>query len=175
MAENFLLVIGDREPLAWVLTEERMAFTTGRASLARRLTPGDRLFLYTTRGCFRNPTRDRGRVIGEATVKTTVTTLEKPVEFGDLAFPLGCHLHITGLAARAAGVQLGTMLDKLHLFPDPKTWSVRLRQVLVPIDAHDATLLHGELASIMQPSHVHRPEYLSRYRSAATDSASTPA
>jgi hypothetical protein len=137
-----------------------MAFPPGRSRLVSRLAKGDRLFLYTTRGCFRNPTRDRGRVIGEATVTSPVVTLEKPVVFGDRSFPLGCTLSLAGLAARDAGPELRALVDRLHVFPDPKTWSVRLRRVLVPLDKHDAGLLHRELAPSMRPAADHLHDYV---------------
>jgi hypothetical protein len=152
VTKDYLLVIGDREPLAWVLTEERMAFPAGRSRLASDLTTGDRFFLYTTRGCFRNPTRDRGRVIGEATVTRPVTMFDTPIEFGDRSFPLGCSLELKGLVPRGTGPELHVLVNAMHLFPDPKSWSVRLRQVLVPIDAHDADLLDSQLAGRMRPA-----------------------
>ena len=67
MAEpgGHLLVIGEREALVWVLSEQRMAFPAHRAAEAVALAPGGLLLIYTTRGCFHNPTRDRGRVVRE--------------------------------------------------------------------------------------------------------------
>jgi hypothetical protein len=158
VANDFLLVIGDREPLAWILTDERMAFSRSRSQLVE----GDRLFLYATRGCFRRPTRDRGRVIGEARVAGSVTLLREPVVFGGKAFPFGCDLQITGLAARNAGPELRDMVSKLHRFPDPQTWSAQLRRVLVPLDAHDAAIMHSELAPLMKALPINRAGYLER-------------
>ena len=63
---SYLLPISDREPLIWILREQKTALPRYRRRDAERLTTGDRILLYTTRGCFRNPTRDRGRVIGVA-------------------------------------------------------------------------------------------------------------
>jgi hypothetical protein len=159
VAKDYLLLISDREPLAWVLKERRMAFPTGRSRLVSQLAEGDRLFVYTTRGCFRNPTRDRGRVIGETTVTSPVVALDEPVVFGDRSFGLGCNLHPTGLAPRGAGPELRALVDRMHVFPDPKTWSVRLRQVLVPLDKHDAGLLHRELEPLMQSLETHMADY----------------
>ena len=85
---SYILPIADREPLTWIVTEQRTAFPEGRAREALRLERGDRLFLYSTRGCFRNPTRDRGRVIGIATVTARASELEEPIRFGDREFPI---------------------------------------------------------------------------------------
>jgi hypothetical protein len=62
-ATAFLVPIGNRDALRWILAESRMAFVAERAALVEKLRTGTRLFLYTTRGCFKNPSGDRGRVI----------------------------------------------------------------------------------------------------------------
>jgi hypothetical protein len=61
---DYLLIIGDCDALQWVLNKRRMAFPPHRERLAGELSRGDRVFLYTTRSCWRNPTRDRGRIAG---------------------------------------------------------------------------------------------------------------
>ena len=160
MAKDYLLLLADREPLTWVLTAEQMAFPAGRARLAGQLAKQDRLFLYTTRGCFHNPTKDRGRIIGEATVTSTARTLDEPVVFGDHVFPLGCAINITGLVARDYGPELATLVARMHLFPDSNTWSARLRRVLAPLDEHDAALLHEELSTLLGDPATHRDSYL---------------
>src|SRR4051812_31668265 len=92
-----LLVIGERTALAWVLGEQRMAFTANRRTEASRLRRGDALLLYTTRGPYHTPTRDRGRVIGEATVLAPVAPLTEPVAFEGREFPIGCPLRVERL------------------------------------------------------------------------------
>lgn len=166
MFRDYLLVIGDREPLAWILTEGRMAFPARRSRETSQLSEGDRLFLYTTRGCFRNPRRDRGRVIGEATVATTVSELENPVKFRGQVFSLGCSLVITGLALRPEGTEMTELIEDMHLFPsaNPLSWGMRLRRVLVPLDKHDASLLHKKLARVMRPVADARIGYLANTR-----------
>ncbi|WP_406443027.1 hypothetical protein OHB00_42145 [Streptomyces sp. NBC_00631] len=44
---------------------------------------GEEVFLYTTCGCFRNPTRDLGRVIDWATIASAVHVLDEPVVFDE--------------------------------------------------------------------------------------------
>jgi hypothetical protein len=61
---------------------------------AEALEVRDKLRLYTTRGCFRNPTRDRGRVMGVATVARAARDLGEPVRFGEREFPIGLDLTI---------------------------------------------------------------------------------
>ena len=145
---SYLLPIADREPLTWIVTEQRTAFPLGRAREAERLERGDRLFLYSTRGCFRNPTRDRGRVIGIATVIARASELEEPVRFGDREFPIGVKLTIELLAPLREGVQLAPLVERLELFPDPQSWSARMRRALVPLVSRDAALLEREVRKV---------------------------
>ncbi len=171
MSNDFLLVIADRAPLAWMLTEERMAFPAHRSREAAKLRADDRLFLYTTRGCFHYPMRDRGRVIGEAIVTSPASSLDVPVEFGERAFPLGCSVKITGLAHRGDGPEISTLVDKLNIFPNPTAWAIRLRRVLAPLDKHDAGVLHQTLAPLMHPLSESKGGYLVRPHSATADGA----
>ncbi|MFF7982001.1 hypothetical protein ACFZDK_23205 [Streptomyces sp. NPDC007901] len=69
-----------------------MTFPAGRAKAAQALGQGDEVFLYATRGCFRNPTRDLGRVIGRATIASPVRVLDEPVVFNERSYCEGCSL-----------------------------------------------------------------------------------
>src|SRR4051794_30479661 len=88
--ESYLLIISDREALSWVLTTGRMAFPAGRATAVSSLRAGDELFLYTTRSCFHNPARDRGRVVGRGIATSSVKHLDRPVEIAGRRFSHGC-------------------------------------------------------------------------------------
>ena len=79
--------------------------------------------------------------------------------FGETNFPVGCDLNITGLAARGSGPNLAAMVSELNVFPDPRSWPIRLRRVLVAVDVHDAELIYKEMAPVMHPLEVHRAEY----------------
>jgi hypothetical protein len=91
MSRKYLLVIGEAAALAWVLAEQRMAFPAFRRSEVMKLAIGDELFIYTTRECFHNPTRDVSRVIGLANVTSEVRDLDEPVVFGSAATPQDVH------------------------------------------------------------------------------------
>jgi hypothetical protein len=157
---GYLLVIGDRAPLAWILREQRMAFPPRRAEDASRLQVGGQLLLYTTRGCFHNPSRDRGRVIGTATVVSPVERLDRPVIFGDRLFPLGCDLSIERLAPWPRGVELAPLVPELDAFPDPATWSARMRRPLVPLSSRDTDLLWSRLEPELEDTDDARSTYL---------------
>jgi hypothetical protein len=151
MSSAHLLIIGDRAALSWVVTGQRMAFPPGRARAARTLDVGDEIFLYTTRGCFRNPTRDLGRVIARASVTTPVRALDEPVVFGDRSFSEGCRFEVSGLAPFRDGLVLRDLVSRLSVFPDPATWSVRMRRASLELPPGDADLIRGELEPLLRP------------------------
>lgn len=151
MARSYLLVIGDVRALAWVLAEQRMAFSDLRRSHATDLEAGDELFIYTTRTCFHRGYDDVGRVMGLATVKTKAQDLAEPVVLGGRRFISGCRISVQGLAPLREGVELRALVPELHAFPKPYAWTAWLRRTLLPLDGHDAARLHRELAPLLGP------------------------
>jgi hypothetical protein len=149
---HYLLPIADRAALKWIVREQQTAFGEHRAREAEALEGGDVLLLYTTRGCFRNPTRDRGRLIGRAIVESPVQRQERPVTFAGREYPLLVRLRIEVLAPLRTGVELAPLVPRLPAtFPNPSSWSVRLRRALVPIEAADALLLERALSQETLP------------------------
>lgn len=144
-----LLVISDREPLAWLLREHRFAIPAARMSSAP--AKGTRLLLYTTRGCYRNPTRDRGLVMGVATVTSNARLLDEPVVFVGREFRGGFDVAIEGVAPPHDGVELGQFAGKLDALPDARSWSARLRRSVIPLTARDASRLFARLRPSLQP------------------------
>lgn len=157
---TYLLVIGDRAGLSWIVSNGMMAFPSIRRRDASALKVGDGLLLYTSRNCFNNPTRDRGRVVGEAVVRTPVESLVPPIELVGRAFTSGCTIDIQSLAPVRTGVELAGLVDYLDAFPNPRSWAIRLRRSLLPLTAHDARLLRKELAMVTRPPEQTRAEYL---------------
>jgi hypothetical protein len=131
----YLLILGHREGLAWVLRNQKMAFSAARASDGKRLAVGDRLYLYTSRGCFHNPTRDRGRVIGEATVASELRALPETLLIGEREFAYTCDLELESLAPFRQGVVIANLVSDLKTFPDASTWSFKLRRPLLLLEA----------------------------------------
>lgn len=159
MSRSYLLILGERDAIAWVLREERMAFpATPRAEVAA-LAVGDRLFLYATRGAWHNPTRDRGRVIGLATVRSAVRVLEQPVEIAGRAFVSGCGLSIDGVVPYPGGVELQPLVGRLAAFPKPEAWSIYLRRALLTLPPADAQLLETKLRPLLIPRSQALPGY----------------
>jgi hypothetical protein len=128
-----------------------MAFPMSRARETEKLIQGDKLLLYTTRGCFRNPSGDRGRVVAEATLASGVSRLMQPILFGDRQFDLACKLDIKTLAPRGQGVELAPLVSTLDIFPNARAWSARLRTTLVQLTPHDARVLAAKLRNDGRP------------------------
>lgn len=156
----FLLVISDRDALGWILSQQRMAFAPSRHHLIDTLTTGDRLALYTTRGCFRNPTRDRSRVIGTATVTTPLEPLVAPVTFGDREFTRGCSLRVERLARVDQGPELTALVSRLDTFP--QAWAIHIRRTLVPLDSHDFKIIESALEPVGTSREEALPSYLEK-------------
>jgi hypothetical protein len=155
-----MLVIGEAKALAWVLAEQRMAFPARRRSRAAALEIGDELFIYTTRGCFHNLRRDRGRVIGLALVSSDVRDLTEPVVFSERRYTSGCTLDIQGVAPLHDGVELRLLVSQLHAFPDERGWSMQLRTSPLPLDKHDTALLKRQLNPLLEPLNRHLDTYI---------------
>lgn len=151
MPSAHLLIIGDRAALSWVVTAQRMAFPAGRFKAARALGQCDEVFLYTTRGCFRNPTRDLGRVIGRAMITSPVCVLDELVVFNERSHSEGCRLEVSGLAPFREGMVLRDLVPRLSVFPAPATWSVRMRRASLTLPLADAELVRTGREPLLRP------------------------
>ncbi|GGM51048.1 hypothetical protein ACFFX1_34540 [Dactylosporangium sucinum] len=158
MSRNYLLVLGDREGIAWVLYEQRMAFPSPSTQIAR-LAVGDALFLYATRGAWHNTRRDRGRIFGTATVTSPVDRLAEPVEVRGTRLLSGCNLQIDGIVPYPGGMELKPLVHRLALFRKPDGWGAYLHRTLVPLSDDDAATLHRTIAPMLKM----RDETLSTY------------
>jgi hypothetical protein len=161
-AESYLLILGERRAIAWVLREQRMAFPRTARAEVDRLAAGDELFIYTTRGAFNNPTRDRGRVVGRAVVTSVVTEFDEPVEISGREFPRGCEIRVETLAPWRSGVDLAAFVEQLEAFPNPKAWSIYLRRPLLRLPPADARLLDHRLKPLVGSLNDNIQGYLDR-------------
>lgn len=149
---DFILVLGDREAVGWVLSEQRMAFPRN-GGVVGSLRKNDRVLIHTTRGCFRNPTRDRGRIVAAATVTSPVAALLEPAHFAGREFPFGCTLHIPAAAPFRSGPSLTDMVEEVAaLNHGARGWATRMRRTLVPLPlASDYRVLRSALRRVEQP------------------------
>ena len=163
----YLLILGEREGLAWVLRNSTMAFPSIRRAEVDRLAVGDHLYLITTRSCFHNPARDRTRVIGNATVATAVTTYEQPVTIAGRGFTRGCAIVIQTLAPYLDGLELAPLVPQMAAFPNNQAWPIRLRRPLLELPPIDVELVKTALSDHVKPASEMIPEYLTRIRPVA--------
>ncbi|WP_328814363.1 hypothetical protein [Nonomuraea cypriaca] len=163
---SYLLILGEREAVAWVLRESRMAFPSRSRSEVAKLKIGDDLFILTTRGCWHNPARDRTRIIGHAKVATSVVTYDEPVTIAGRVFTRGCELSIKTLTPYLTGIELVPLVPQLDAFPDKRSgaWFIRLRRPLLEISDDDAQLLRHELRNVCRDAATVIPEYLAAIR-----------
>lgn len=159
VAASFLLIIGECRALAWILREERMAFPRYRAKSVSAVDVGDELLIYTTRGCFHNPGRNRGRVIGRARALTEPVSLDEPVSVAGRVFSLGCDISVETLAPLGKGLELAPYVSDLDAFPNQKAWPAQLRRPLLPLSESDAAFLRSRLAHLTGPPSAAVPEY----------------
>jgi hypothetical protein len=167
---TYLLILSEREAVAWVLRTSRMAFPATRRAEVERLKVGDRLLLLTTRGCWHNPTRDRTRVIGLAEVTSSVRFYDEPVTIAGRDFTRGCGLRLESVTPYRTGVELAPLVPELEVFPDtrPGAWAVRIRRPLVQLGPADVELLTRELGKIAGAPEDHVPEYVEKVRLAVS-------
>ena len=124
-----------------------MAFSN--ASIARGLVSDDQLFLYTTRGCFGNPSRGVSRVIGHGNLTSPVVGLSSPVIIAGRLFRCECTIHVDSLTPFGEGVIFRDLVPRLDAFSkNPQTWSTRLRRSLLRLSFDDAKLIAGHLAIV---------------------------
>ncbi|MFE5403739.1 hypothetical protein ACFQ9Z_20795 [Streptomyces sp. NPDC056580] len=164
----YLLVLGEREAVAWVLDQQRMAFPARRQTEVQRLEPGDELLIYTTRGCWHDPKKDQGRIIGRAYVTSPVRVLNKPVKLAGRVFTSGCDIDVRTLTPYRTGVGLAPLVDRLGAFPDKRAWGVRIRRPLLELSAADAALVRDLLAEQEIPAAEQLSSYLQAIRRAVT-------
>ncbi|GAB1512486.1 hypothetical protein JCM33774_45280 [Actinophytocola sp. KF-1] len=155
----FLAVISDAHSLAWVLDNKRMAFPEKRRRQLEGIREGDGLFIYTARGCFGNPDRDRSRVIGMATIENA-PTLSDPITLGFRSFSYTCRLSIDRVAPLRTGVGFSELVEQLESFPDKIHWSARLRTPPVELTARDSQVILDLLGPIMEPISAHLSSYI---------------
>ena len=130
---------------------------------ARRVAPHDRVFLYTTRLCFQNPTRDRGRVIGLAVVTKPSRRLAEAVTFGgreyviELALPHRATRPIP--TRRSAGRPVPQLdLPRQGLMERPYATSA------CPVGPGDGDVLLTHLAQVAEPYRAALDSYAQRLR-----------
>ena len=145
--QSHLLILGNPVGLAWVLTNQKMAFSERRVKQAQHLVVGDRVFVYASSRAFRNPKVKRGSVIADAVIRTAISQV-KPINIRGLSYPYVVEMALQRLAPPGTGVELSQHIDRLDLFPDRRTWTSRIRRTIAPLSESDASFLAGKLGAV---------------------------
>jgi hypothetical protein len=78
-----------------------------------------------------------------------------------------CELALRSLTPFREGVVLADLVTQLRVFPDPKTWSFRLRRALLALPSQDAGLIADRLEELARPAREMINDYLEALRSRA--------
>jgi hypothetical protein len=141
----YLLVLGEREAISWVLHQQKMAFTSRRRREIDALKEGDELFLLTTRTAFHNPRVDRTMVVGRAIATSSTRPLSSPLEIAGRTFTSVCDLEIKELAPRRSGIEVVPIVHAIEALASSASWGMLLRRPLLELTSADAAFLAERL------------------------------
>lgn len=136
----WIWVFGDIDGLRWVLERNRMAFPEHAAGRARRIAAGDSAVLYTTRGAYSNPTRDRSRlqsivdVVGEA-------NHHEPVEIAGREVTWSCPIQPRVVLEERQGPEVAPLAAELEHVKRPAVWGQYFRNSPIAVSARDFDVL----------------------------------
>jgi hypothetical protein len=139
---GWIFVIGERNALHWVLAEQRMAFREHVNT--DRLKPGDSIVVYATRGCWHNPTRDRGQVAAVGTIASPV--VPSSVDVSGEIMPYSCRLALEVVLPERHGVPFDTLVTRLPLTRSRTHWGPLLRHTIVKLSAMDIKVIQSAVA-----------------------------
>jgi hypothetical protein len=131
-----------------------MAFGTGQDGRASRIRRGDKLFLYTSRAAFNNPTRDESQLLGLATARTAVARLSRPVVIADRQFVVGCKLHLQVVLPLRRALPFRPLVDRLSFVARKDAWSAYMRSSLIRLPTGDAHVLERALIAASTQCHA---------------------
>lgn len=132
---GWLFVIGEREGLRWVLTQQQMAFRAHVPTV--RLSEGDDVVVYATRGCWHNPTRDFAQVAAIGRIASPVCV--EPVDVAGEIMAAHCALDLDVVLPERAGLPFSDLLECLQLTQGRTSWGPLFRRTIValpPADVH---------------------------------------
>ena len=130
---RWLVILGNRDAIEWVLKRNRMAFRAHVDTSSMKV--GDEVALYATRGAFRSPVRDRARVFGLGEISASVKS--RPIEIEEMEFSKQCGLTVSAEMPPRLGLEFATIIPDLDFIRKKDNWSNYVRRTLVPLSDHD--------------------------------------
>jgi len=133
-----MIVLGNGDAIAWVLSKERMAVN---ARLTALPDPGDRIVLYVTRGAYHNPTRDRSQVIGlaEATGRPSIGR----IEVAGRSYGKSFGLRLDDIADIGRGLPFEPLVPRLGFIANKASWGGALRRPVVKLPESDFSVIES--------------------------------
>lgn len=142
----WLIVIGEREGLRWVIEHQRMAF---RDTVKGKPSAGDPFAIYVSRGAFHNPGRDEAQVLGLGTFKTGIE--RRATTVGDERYARTARLDISEVRPERQGLPFRPLVEDLTFIAKKSGWAAYVRQTLVPIPQADFDLIARRLREFPKP------------------------
>lgn len=138
----WLVVLGEREALEWVLRSKRMAFRAHVPTAS--ISVGDRLALYVTRGAHHSPTRDEAQVLATGEFASAVENV--PAVVAGEQFPRSCRIRLDEPVLQPReGLPFRPLVDRLTFIRKKDGWAAYVRTTLVKLPDDDLALLRREL------------------------------
>jgi hypothetical protein len=159
-ARNWIIVLAGREAVHWVLAEGKMGFVASRRREVGRLTQGDGVFLYATKGTL----GAEGILFASGHATSGVAPVDVPYKIAKRDVDLECDLVMDGVAEPGAGVAIAELVPQLRLFAgygQPSSWRALLQRPLVSLhDPTDPEIINGVLEPLLRPP---TPEVIEGY------------
>lgn len=125
-------MLGNRTAMEWVIDRGRMAVGPRVRTLP---AIGDRLVLYTSRGAFHNPTRDRAQIL--ALGVTSSEPDNRRVVVAGAAYARSFAIDIDVMAEPRRGLDFLPLVPRLDFIHNRASWGGALRRPVVHIGDKD--------------------------------------
>ena len=129
----WLVVVGEREALRWIVKNKRMAFREyiNTSEIAAR----DEMAVYVTRGAFHTPTRDQSQVLALGQFASRPTP--RPVTILGESYPTSVGLRLSQVLPEREGMPFKPLVPKMRFIKKKSGWAAYLRRSLVRITDED--------------------------------------
>ncbi len=151
---TWMIVLGDRDAISWVVASRRMAFREHVPT--NELRVGDQVLLYSTRGAFKNPTRDEPQIFAAGFFASRVE--HSRVAVAGETFTKWCRLEITHLLPPREGIGFRPFVPRLRFIKNKETWPAALRRTLIRLPERDFKVLARALEREATSRSSRRPQ-----------------
>lgn len=128
-----IFVVGSRSALEYILDKQVMAF---RSSVKTEvLSAGMRFAIYTTRGAYGNPSKDRSQVLAIGRLVSGVT--DQPHSIGNELFPQSCQLRIEARLPWRNGLAFDPLVDELAFVGGRRRYASVFHRTIVKVPVAD--------------------------------------